>query len=57
MNELAKQANAYIRKEMQAKLVGPVAAPMTHLVGVMNQKICSLLYVLNAAVAKKEQVA
>jgi len=45
------------KKEMQAKLVGTVAAPMTQLVGVMNQKICSLLYVLNAAVAKKEQVA
>jgi len=45
------------KKEMQAKLVGTIAAPMTQLVGVMNQKVCSLLYVLNAVREKKEQVA
>jgi large subunit ribosomal protein L10 len=45
------------KKELQAKLVGTIAAPMTQLVGVMNQKVCSLLYVLNAACAKKEQAA
>jgi large subunit ribosomal protein L10 len=56
-NDVVALASLPGKKEMQAKLVGTVAAPMTHLVGVMNQKICSLLYVLNAAVAKKEQAA
>ena len=45
------------KKEMQAKLVGTIAAPMTQLAGVMNQKVCSLLYVLNAVCEKKEQAA
>jgi large subunit ribosomal protein L10 len=45
------------KKELQAKLVGTLAAPMTQLVGVMNQKVCSLLYVLNAVQEKKEQAA
>ncbi|MBM4151964.1 MAG: 50S ribosomal protein L10 [Kiritimatiellaceae bacterium] len=45
------------KKELQAKLVGTVAAPMTQLVGVMNQKVCSLLYVLKAVCEKKEQSA
>jgi hypothetical protein len=30
---------------------------MTQLVGVMNQKVCSLLYVLNAVAEKKEKAA
>lgn len=45
------------KKELQAKLVGTVAAPMTQLVGVMNQKVCSLLYVLKAVAEKKETAA
>lgn len=45
------------KKELQAKLVATIAAPMTQLVGVMNQKTCSLLYVLNAVREKKEQAA
>ena len=45
------------KKELQAMLVGTVAAPMTSLVGVMNQKVCSLLYVLNAVREKKEEAA
>lgn len=45
------------KKELQAKLVGTLAAPMTQVVGVMNQKVCSLLYVLNAVRDKKEQAA
>ena len=52
--ELAKLPG---KKEMQAKLVGTLAAPMSQLVGVMNQKVCSLLYVLNAVGAKKESAA
>jgi large subunit ribosomal protein L10 len=45
------------KKELQAKLVGTLAAPMTQLVGVMDQKVCSLLYVLNAVREKKETAA
>ncbi len=45
------------KKELQAKLVGTLAAPMTQVVGVMNQKVSSLLYVLNAVRDKKEQAA
>lgn len=45
------------KKELQAKLVGTLAAPMTQVVGVMDQKVCSLLYVLNAVREKKEQAA
>jgi large subunit ribosomal protein L10 len=45
------------KKELQAKLVGTLAAPMTQFVGVMNQKVCSLLYVLNAVAEKKEKAA
>lgn len=52
--ELAKLPG---KKELQAKLVGTLAAPMTQLAGVMNQKVCSLLYVLNAVREKKDQAA
>lgn len=45
------------KKELQAKLVATIAAPMTQTVGVMNQKVSSLLYVLNAVRDKKEQAA
>jgi len=38
---------------MRARLVGTIAAPMTQLVGVMQQKVCSLLYVLKAVEEKK----
>ncbi|MFA5688761.1 MAG: 50S ribosomal protein L10 [Kiritimatiellales bacterium] len=54
VNELAKLPG---KKELQAKLVATLAAPMTQTVGVMNQKICSLLYVLNAVCEKREQAA
>jgi large subunit ribosomal protein L10 len=42
------------KEEMQAKVVGTLAAPMMQLVGVMNQKLCSLVYVLKAVQEKKE---
>lgn len=45
------------KKELQAKLVATIAAPMSQTVGVLNQKVCSLLYVLNAVCEKKEQAA
>ena len=55
--DVTELANLPGKKELQAKLVGTLAAPMTQLVGVMNQKVCSLLYVLNAVAEKKEQAA
>lgn len=42
------------REQLYAQVVGTLAAPMTQLVGVMNQKLCSLLYVLKAIQEKKE---
>ena len=56
-NDVFELAKLPGKKELQAKLVGTLAAPMTQVVGVMNQKVCSLLYVLNAVREKKEQVA
>lgn len=41
------------KKVMQGVLVGTIAAPMSNLVGVMNQKLASLVYVLNAVADKK----
>ncbi len=52
--ELAKLPG---KKELQGILVATIAAPMSGLVGVMTQKTCSLLYVLNAVKEKKEQAA
>jgi len=55
--DVVSLANLPGKKELQAKLVGTLAAPMTQVVGVMNQKVCSLLYVLNAVSEKKDQAA
>ncbi len=41
------------KKVMQGVLVGTIAAPMSNLVGVMNQKLASLVYVLKAAAEKQ----
>lgn len=41
------------REELLASLVGTLAAPMTRLVGVMRQKVASVVYVLKAIEAKK----
>ena len=38
-------------------VVGTVAAPLAQLVGVFNQKLLTLLYVLKAVEAKKSQAA
>ncbi len=40
-------------KVMQGVFVGTLAAPMSNLVGVMSQKLASLVYVLQAAADKK----
>ena len=42
---------------MRAILLGTLQAPCTQLVGVLNQKVASLVYVLSAAIEKKEQEA
>ncbi len=42
------------RPVMLGQLVGTIAAPMTQLVGVMNQKVLTLLYVLKAVEEKKQ---
>ena len=41
------------REVMLGRVVGTIAAPMTQLVGVMRQKVTSLLYVLSAVAEKK----
>jgi large subunit ribosomal protein L10 len=42
------------REQLLGMVVGTIAAPMTGLVGVMKQKLSSLVYVLQAAVDKKQ---
>lgn len=41
------------KKVLQGLLVGTIAAPMSGLVGVLSQKLASLVYVLQAAAEKK----
>lgn len=41
------------REVLYAQVVGTLAAPMSQVVGVMNQKLCSLLYLFQAAADKK----
>jgi large subunit ribosomal protein L10 len=43
------------KEVLQGMLVGTLAAPMTNLVGVMDQKVASLVYVLAAVQRKKEE--
>lgn len=43
------------REALYAQVVGTLAAPLTQMVGVLNQKLCSLLYVLKAVQEKKEK--
>jgi large subunit ribosomal protein L10 len=45
------------REVLLSQLVGTVQAPMTSLVGVMNAKVLSLLYVLKAIEDKKQNAA
>jgi large subunit ribosomal protein L10 len=56
-NDVVALAGLPGKKELQAKLVATIAAPMSQTVGVLNQKVCSLLYVLNAVCEKKEKAA
>lgn len=54
VNALAEMPS---REGMLGMVVGTIAAPMSSLVGVLNQKICSLLYALQAVVEKKSKAA
>jgi large subunit ribosomal protein L10 len=45
------------REVMLGKVVGTIAAPMSQLVGVLNQKVASVLYVLKAIEDKKSKAA
>ena len=54
--DMAEIANIPPREIMLARFVGTVAAPMTRLVGVMSQKVSSLLYALKAIEKKKSEV-
>jgi large subunit ribosomal protein L10 len=45
------------REVMLGKLVGTIAAPLSQLVGVLNQKVSTVVYVLSAVKDKKEKAA
>lgn len=53
--DLEKLASLPPRVELLGRAVGTIAAPLTQFVGVLNQKVCSLLYVLQAVRDKKEK--
>ena len=51
--DMAAMANIPSREILLGQFVGTLAAPLTRLVGVMNQKVLSLLYVVKAIEKKK----
>lgn len=53
--EVMEIANLPSREQLRQQVVGTIAAPMSRLVGVMSQKLCSLVYVLQAVEKKKGQ--
>jgi large subunit ribosomal protein L10 len=54
-DEVLDIANLPSRQVLYAQLAGTLAGPMNKLVGVMNQKVLSLLFVLKAVEKKKGQ--
>ncbi len=54
-NDVVALAELPPKEVMQGIFVGTLAAPMRNLVGVMNQKVASLVYVLAAVQRKKEE--
>jgi large subunit ribosomal protein L10 len=54
-SDLKALASMPSKDEMRAKLLGTLVAPMQQTVGVLNQKLSSLLYVLKAVEAKKSE--
>lgn len=55
--EVAELAKLPAKEMLQAMLLGTLQAPCRQLVGVLDQKVASLVYVLDAARTKKEQEA
>ncbi len=55
--DVAELAKLPSKDVLRAMLLGTLLAPCSQLVGVMNQKVASLVYVLNAVKEKKEQAA
>ncbi|MFC1497873.1 50S ribosomal protein L10 [Verrucomicrobiota bacterium] len=53
--DIEEMSNIPSREVLLSQLVGVVCAPLSGVVGVMNQKLLSLLYVLRAAEEKKEK--
>jgi len=53
--DIQKLADLPSREQLLAKVVGTIAAPLSQIVGVMHQKVSSLLYVLKAVEEKKAQ--
>lgn len=51
--DIEAMANIPSREILLAQMVGTLAAPMSQVVGVLQQKLCSLLYALKAVEAKK----
>lgn len=52
-DEVGQMADLPPREVLLSMVVGTVAAPMTRLTGVLQQKLASLVYVLNAIERKK----
>jgi len=53
--DLKELADMPSKDDMRARLLGTLQAPMSQTVGVLNQKLSSLLYVLKAVEAKKAE--
>ena len=56
-NDMVELAQLPSKDVLRAMLLGTLQAPCSQLVGVMNQKVASLVYVLSAVKEKKEQEA
>lgn len=54
-DQVSELASLPGREHLYGMLVGTLAAPLTQLVGVLQQKVASLVYVLSAVKEKKEQ--
>jgi large subunit ribosomal protein L10 len=56
-DEVVELSKLPAKEVLQAMLLGTLLAPCSQLVGVLNQKVASLVYVLDAVKTKKEQEA
>jgi large subunit ribosomal protein L10 len=56
-NDVVELAKLPSKDVLRAMLLGTLQAPCTQLVGVLDQKVASLVYVLSAVIDKKEQEA